>query len=56
MIRDLIVGMTPLFTCYHSIQPWLTNDNEPLRERERLRNPAGRERQDGLYEFRLCAR
>ena len=55
VIRDLIVDMTQFFAHYHSIKPWLMNDG-PLPERERLRSPAGRERQDGLYEFRLCAR
>ena len=55
VIRDLIVDMTQFFAHYHSIKPWLMNDGL-LPERERLRSPAGRERQDGLYEFRLCAR
>ncbi|MBP9035733.1 MAG: succinate dehydrogenase iron-sulfur subunit, partial [Pseudomonadales bacterium] len=54
VIRDLIVDMTQFFAHYHSIRPWLIND-EPLPERERLQTPAERERLDGLYECILCA-
>ncbi len=55
MLRDVFVDMTQLFASYHAIQPCLTNDNEPLRERERLQSPTERERLDGLYECILCA-
>ena len=54
VIRDLIVDMTQFFAHYHSIRPWLIND-EPLPERERVQTPAARERLDGLYECILCA-
>src|SRR4051795_12033525 len=49
VIRDLIVDMTNFFKQYHSIKPFLIN-NEPLPEKERLQSPAEREALDGLYE------
>lgn len=54
VIRDLIVDMTQFFKQYHSIKPYLVND-EPLPERERLQSPEDREELDGLYECILCA-
>jgi succinate dehydrogenase / fumarate reductase iron-sulfur subunit len=54
MIRDLIVDMTQFFKQYHSIKPYLIN-NEPPPEKERLQSPEEREELDGLYECILCA-
>jgi len=54
VIRDLIVDMSQFFKQYHSIKPYLIND-EPPPERERLQSPAEREKLDGLYECILCA-
>ncbi|HXF16910.1 MAG TPA: succinate dehydrogenase iron-sulfur subunit [Burkholderiales bacterium] len=54
VIRDLIVDMTQFFKQYHSVKPYVIN-NEPLPEKERLQSPAEREALDGLYECILCA-
>ena len=54
VIRDLIVDMTQFFKQYHSIKPFLIND-EPPPERERLQSPEDREELNGLYECILCA-
>ncbi|HZF18753.1 MAG TPA: succinate dehydrogenase iron-sulfur subunit [Burkholderiales bacterium] len=54
VIRDLIVDMTQFFKQYHSIKPYLINE-EPPPEKERLQSPAEREELDGLYECILCA-
>jgi len=54
VIRDLIVDMTQFFEQYHSVRPYLVND-EPEPERERLQSPAERAELDGLYECILCA-
>ena len=54
VIRDLIVDMSGFFKQYHSIKPWLVNDDPPP-ERERLQSPEAREELDGLYECILCA-
>ena len=54
VIRDLIVDMTQFFKQYHSIKPYLVNE-EPAPEKERLQSPAEREALDGLYECILCA-
>jgi len=54
VIRDLIVDMTQFFKQYHSIKPYLVNE-EPAPEKERLQSPADREELDGLYECILCA-
>ncbi|MDZ4201886.1 MAG: succinate dehydrogenase iron-sulfur subunit [Gallionella sp.] len=53
VIRDLIVDMTQFFKQYHSITPYLIN-NEPPPETERLQSPAQRKHLDGLYECILC--
>ena len=54
VIRDLFVDMTGFFKQYHSIRPWLVNDDPPP-ERERLQSPEARAELDGLYECILCA-
>jgi succinate dehydrogenase / fumarate reductase, iron-sulfur subunit len=54
VIRDLIVDMTQFFKQYHSIKPYLVND-EPPPERERLQSPEQRDELNGLYECILCA-
>lgn len=53
VIRDLIVDMTQFFKQYHSIKPYLIN-NDPPPETERLQSPAQRKHLDGLYECILC--
>ncbi len=50
----LIVDMTQFFKQYHSIKPYLINDDIPP-EKERLQSPEQREELDGLYECILCA-
>ncbi len=54
IIRDLIVDMTQFFKQYHSIKPYLVN-NDPPPETERLQSPQDRAALDGLYECILCA-
>ncbi|MCC6473193.1 MAG: succinate dehydrogenase iron-sulfur subunit [Burkholderiales bacterium] len=54
VIRDLIVDMTQFFNQYHSIRPYLINEDPPP-ERERLQSPQERDELDGLYECVLCA-
>ena len=54
VIRDLIVDMTQFFKQYHSIKPYLIN-NDPPPERERLQSPEDREELNGLYECIMCA-
>ncbi|CAH1386722.1 succinate dehydrogenase iron-sulfur subunit [Candidatus Nitrotoga sp. M5] len=54
VIRDLIVDMSQFFKQYHSIKPYLVN-NDPPPETERLQSPAQRAELDGLYECILCA-
>jgi len=54
VIRDLIVDMTQFFKQYHSIKPYLMNDERPP-ERERLQSPDQRDSLNGLYECILCA-
>jgi succinate dehydrogenase / fumarate reductase iron-sulfur subunit len=54
IVRDLVVDMTQFFKQYHSIRPYLIND-EPPPERERLQSPAEREKLNGAYECILCA-
>jgi succinate dehydrogenase / fumarate reductase iron-sulfur subunit len=53
IIRDLIVDMTQFFKQYHSIKPYLVN-NDPPPETERLQSPQDRIELDGLYECILC--
>ena len=54
VIRDLIVDMTQFFKQYHSIKPYVIN-NDPPPERERLQSPEERDKLNGLYECILCA-
>ena len=54
IIRDLIVDMTQFFRQYHSVRPYLVND-EPAPAKERLQSPRERERLNGAYECILCA-
>ena len=54
VIRDLVVDMSQFFKQYHSVQPYVTNE-EPVSEHERLQTPADRAKLDGLYECILCA-
>ncbi|HEY8906806.1 MAG TPA: 2Fe-2S iron-sulfur cluster-binding protein, partial [Rhodoferax sp.] len=48
VVRDLIVDMTLFFQQYHSIKPYLINDNRPP-EKERLQSPEERDELNGLY-------
>ncbi len=54
VIRDLIVDMTNFFDQYHSIDPYLINNNPPPKK-ERHQSPEARQELDGLYECILCA-
>ena len=54
VIRDLIVDMSQFFKQYHSIKPYLIN-NDPPPEKERLQSPEDREELNGLFECILCA-
>jgi succinate dehydrogenase / fumarate reductase iron-sulfur subunit len=44
VIRDLFVDMTGFFKQYHSIRPWLVNEDPPP-EKERLQSPEARRAQ-----------
>ena len=54
VVRDLIVDMTQFFKQYHSIKPYLVNDERPP-EKERTQSPEERDELNGLYECILCA-
>ena len=54
VVRDLIVDMTQFFEQYHSIKPYLVNDEAPP-EKERLQTREQRDVLNGLYECILCA-
>jgi succinate dehydrogenase / fumarate reductase iron-sulfur subunit len=54
VIRDLVVDMSQFFKQYHSVKPYLVN-NDPPPEKERMQSPEEREELDGLYECILCA-
>ncbi|MBT6183757.1 MAG: succinate dehydrogenase iron-sulfur subunit [Burkholderiales bacterium] len=54
VIRDLIVDMSQFFKQYHSVKPYLVND-DPAPDTERLQSPEDRAQLDGLYECILCA-
>jgi succinate dehydrogenase / fumarate reductase iron-sulfur subunit len=54
IVRDLMVDMTEFFNQYHSIKPYVQND-EPPPEKERLQSPEERDALNGLYECILCA-
>src|SRR5215210_7701987 len=47
VIRDLVVDMSQFFKQYHSVKPYLIND-EPPPDKERLQSPEEREALDGL--------
>ena len=49
VIRDLIVDMSQFFKQYHSVKPYLVND-DPAPDTERLQSPEDRAQLDGLYE------
>ena len=50
VIRDLIVDMTQFFKQYHSIKPYVVNDNPIDADKERLQTQEERKELDGLYE------
>ena len=54
VVRDLIVDMSQFFKQYHSVKPYVIN-NDPPPEKERLQSPEDREELNGLYECILCA-
>ncbi|MGN6702498.1 MAG: succinate dehydrogenase iron-sulfur subunit [Burkholderiaceae bacterium] len=54
VVRDLVIDFTLFFKQYHSIKPYLINDDPPP-ERERLQSPEQRDMLNGLYECILCA-
>jgi succinate dehydrogenase / fumarate reductase iron-sulfur subunit len=54
VVRDLIVDLSEFWKQYHSIKPYLVNDDPPP-ERERLQSPEERDQLNGLYECILCA-
>ena len=54
VVRDLIVDLSEFWKQYHSIKPYLVNDDPPP-GRERLQSPQDREKLNGLYECILCA-
>ncbi len=54
VIRDLIVDMSQFFKQYHSVKPYLVNE-DPAPDTERLQSPKDRDQLDGLYECILCA-
>lgn len=54
VIRDLIVDMSQFFKQYHSVKPYLMNE-DPAPDTERLQSPEDRDQLDGLYECILCA-
>ena len=54
VIRDLFVDMSGFFKQYHSIKPWLVN-NDPPPNKERLQSTEARDDLNGLYECILCA-
>jgi succinate dehydrogenase / fumarate reductase, iron-sulfur subunit len=53
VVRDLIVDMTQFFKQYHSIKPYLVNENTPP-EKERLQSPEERDELNGTNAS--CAR
>ena len=54
VIRDLFVDMTGFFKQYHSIRPWLVNEDPPP-ERSACSRPRRAMSSTGLYECILCA-
>jgi succinate dehydrogenase / fumarate reductase iron-sulfur subunit len=54
VIRDLVVDMSQFFKQYHSVTPYLVN-NDASADSERMQSPEQRAELDGLYECILCA-
>ena len=54
VIRDLVVDMSQFFKQYHSVTPYLVNNDAPP-DTERMQSPEQRAELDGLYECILCA-
>jgi succinate dehydrogenase / fumarate reductase iron-sulfur subunit len=54
VVRDLVVDMTRFYKQYHSIKPYLVND-EAAPVKERLQSPQDRDKLNGSYECILCA-
>ena len=54
VVRDLIVDLSEFWKQYHSIKPYLVNDDPPP-DGERLQSPEDRDKLNGLYECILCA-
>lgn len=52
VIRDLIVDMSKFYKQYEAVDPFLKNEDMPVKER--LQSPEAREELDGLYECILC--
>ncbi len=52
VIRDLIVDMSSFYEQYEAVEPYLKNEEEPVKER--LQSVKDREKLDGLYECILC--
>lgn len=53
IVRDLVVDMTNFLKQYHSISPYLINDEAPP-EKERLQSPTERDKLNGAYECIMC--
>lgn len=54
VIRDLVVDMSQFFKQYHSVMPYLVNNEAPP-DTERRQSPEERAELNGLYECILCA-
>ncbi len=54
VIRDLVVDMSQFFKQYHSVRPYVVNE-DPAPDKERLQSPQDRDELNGLYECILCA-
>ncbi len=54
VVRDLVVDLNRFFAQYHSVKPYLINEETPPQE-ERLQSVEERDRLNGLYECILCA-
>ena len=54
VVRDLMVDLTQFWVQYHSVRPYLVNDDLPP-DGERLQSPTQRDELNGLYECILCA-
>ena len=53
VIKDLVPDLKNFFRQYESVQPWLINDDKPLKERNQSQED--RSKLDGLVECVLCA-